>query len=138
MSNTFANQNSSHYSKSSIEEIQYVMSKPKSYSDFKTSPSPRLKVDSRSSFKTSKRSASESNMRPDVESSLNLVSESDLFKSRSNRNLTNNGKLIKTYIKNQNQIRIYESVPSQHMPPLHITNQEEVKRNLSKTKYRLF
>ncbi|CAF0909439.1 unnamed protein product [Brachionus calyciflorus] len=76
----------------------------------------------KSTKKKLKRSSSESKIRlkdPDYTDSI-------LFKSKSSRQL-DDVHLIKTFVKNQNQIRLYNSVPHQHMPPLHITNQDEVK-----------
>ena len=67
-------------------------------------------------------------------SEVNIRLDSDnfsLFKSPSSRNLFNekfNSNSLKTYIKNKNAINIYDSMPNEHMPPLFITNQNEVKK----------
>lgn len=62
--------------------------------------------------------------------SFETNSSNKFFKSKSSRNLNTeeSGKLLKEYIKNHNTIRLYKSMPKQSMPPLHITNQDEVKR----------
>ncbi|RMZ94215.1 hypothetical protein BpHYR1_004843 [Brachionus plicatilis] len=73
-----------------------------------------------------KRSSSESKLRYNESVSTDLTN-SGLFKSKSYRLIDDNS-LIKTYLKNQTPIRLYNSVPAQHMPPLHITNQDEVKK----------
>lgn len=68
------------------------------------------------------RSSSESAMRKEG-GQLNGV----LVKSTSSKNLAGQSTL-KTYIKNRNAINIYDSMPNEFMPPLFITNQNEVKR----------
>lgn len=70
-----------------------------------------------------KRSSSESAMRADGSSN----NGGELVKSNSSRNLTGTSTL-KTYIKNRNAINIYGAMPDEFMPPLFITNQNEVRR----------
>lgn len=97
----------------------------------KTEPNLRLNLRQKSDKKNSgkqklKRSSSESKLRSrDTDSSDTFYS--NLFKSKSSR-LIDDTSLIKTYLKNQTPIRLYNSIPAQHMPPLHITNQDEVKK----------
>lgn len=57
--------------------------------------------------------------------------ETKLFKSKSTKSLfkKSSDNTKKVFLKNRNTIRLYDRVPSHSMPPLHITNQEEVKKN---------
>jgi hypothetical protein len=93
----------------------------------------------------------------DVESDIELVSEQDLIKRKRFKSVLSESRLSRThsendkdsrrskpksghrsfsrdstcgriYSKNRNTLRIYDSVPKNAMPPLHIINQDEVKR----------
>ncbi len=48
-------------------------------------------------------------------------SDSDLF-ARS-RQLVDGQNLTKQFLKNRNTIKLFDKVPNEHMPPLHIVNQ---------------
>lgn len=72
-----------------------------------------------------KRSSSESRL--DTQANTTMASSGGLVKSKSSRNLLGSTSL-KTYIKNRNPINIYDSMPHEHMPPLFIINQDEVKK----------
>lgn len=75
-----------------------------------------------------KRSSSETAMRGEDESTSSSSSGGfGLTKSKSSKNLAGMSSL-KTYIKNRNAINIYDSMPHEFMPPLFITNQNEVKK----------
>lgn len=73
-----------------------------------------------------KRSSSESAMRETGSSNDSDDVGFILTKSKSSRNLA--GTTLKTYIKNRNAINIYDRMPNEYMPPLFITNQNEVKK----------
>lgn len=97
----------------------------------KTEPNLKLNIRQKSDKKNSaksklKRSSSESKLR-NRDTDSNDTVFSSLFKSNSSR-LIQDTSLIKTYLKNQTPIRLYNRIPAQHMPPLHITNQDEVKK----------
>lgn len=90
---------------------------------------------STTTFKKYKRSSSESNIRSPLESEdTSTSSNSSIFKSKSCRTLSKQVKVIHEVIKNHTTIKIYNSVPSHSMPPLHITNQEEVKKKFFESK----
>jgi len=81
-----------------------------------------------------KRSSSESNINSNqVLDDPDATPSSKLFKSKSTRNIKS-GKILQEIIKNRNTIRMYNSMPSHSMPPLHITNQAEVKKNFLEAK----
>lgn len=80
-----------------------------------------------------KRSSSE----PDLDATRldDSIAPGKLFKSKSTRNFKNShGKVVKSYMKNKNAIRLFDSVPHESMPPLHITNQEEAKKKFLEAK----
>lgn len=88
-----------------------------------------------------KRSSSETFVREQSFSSENKPSDqtsnsstSGLFKSKSTRNLQDESTIIKEVIRNRNPIRLYSKIPKQSMPPLHITNQDVVKKNFLEAK----
>lgn len=88
----------------------------------------KRKTDKKNSSKQKlKRSSSESKLALNRDGDSSDFGGSNLFKSRSSR-LIDDTSLIRTYLKNQTPIRLYNSIPVQHMPPLHITNQDEVKK----------
>ena len=102
-----------------------------------TDPSINQKPIVKFELKKIKRSSSESNIHinnniiiedPDV-----IGINGKLFKSKSTRNLKS-GRILQEIVKNRNTIRLYNSVPSHSMPPLHITNQAEVKKNFLESK----
>ncbi len=67
---------------------------------------------------------------------IKLRSSRDLSSSMSENNKENlmlNAK-IKQYVKNNNQIKIYDQVPRHLMPPLHITNQDEARKSFLEEK----
>jgi hypothetical protein len=81
-----------------------------------------------------KRSSSESNINSnEVLDDPDATPSNKLFKSKSTRNIKS-GKILQEIIKNRNTIRMYNSMPSHSMPPLHITNQAEVKKNFLEAK----
>ena len=81
--------------------------------------------------KKSKRSLSESLIVPEYSDQLEARGASRRLKSNSTRDLSNDnhGNSLKTYFKNNNLITIYDSVPKEHQAPLHIINQEQVKKS---------
>ena len=118
-----------------IKEIKGSSPKPVSINPKPNEKPKKMKI---------KRSSSESNI--NVNTSINIedadgyveeISEGGgngkLFKSKSTRNLKS-GRILQEIVKNRNTIRLYNSVPSHSMPPLHITNQAEVKKNFLEAK----
>ena len=96
----------------------------KSERDFKKLPSlPNIYSPKNSKLKL-KRSVSESNENRNDQ--INQLNRNKISKSKSSQNLTNSK--IRVFISNKNTIRLYDSVPADSMPPLHITNQDEVKK----------
>jgi hypothetical protein len=65
-------------------------------------------------------------------SKTNSDHDQDIKRSKSktslNRSLSKDSVCGRIYSKNRNTLRIYDSVPKNQMPPLHILNQDEVKR----------
>lgn len=80
-----------------------------------------------------KRSSSETELIKDANRFDDSLTPGKLFKSKSTRNFKN-GKVVRSYMKNRNTIRLYDSVPHESMPPLHITNQEEAKKKFLESK----
>lgn len=104
--------------------------RPDNYHTYKPAKLKPLQITKSRSYK---RSSSESNIRDDnsnvSQSSLQSSSpNAPIFKSRSSKNLAAEKPPLKTVIKNKNAINIYDRMPNEHMPPLYIINQEEVKR----------
>ena len=80
-----------------------------------------------------KRSSSESNINTNEVLDDPDATPNKIYKSKSTRNIKS-GKILQEIIKNRNTIRMYNSMPSHSMPPLHITNQAEVKKNFLEAK----
>jgi hypothetical protein len=67
------------------------------------------------------------------------IRQNKLKKSVSLRNLFNNdeqkqAKLLSVFLKNNNAIRLYDSVPTKSMAVMHIVNQDEVKKKFLESK----
>ena len=81
------------------------------------------------------RSNSASSKQNNVADSQEITLKRESFKSKSLRDLNTDSlksvdsKVSKNMLRNRNAIRLYDAIPAESMPPLHITNQDEVKRN---------